>query len=371
MTLSRPRNRIKLPRLRKFLFTKAICGKITLMNKIFIFETKGWEAEYLKGALAKSGFECSLFEDPLNSGTLPPFNDVDAISVFVGSKVDKEVIDHFPNLKLITTRSTGFDHIDITYAKQKGIVLGYVPYYGENTVAEFAMGLMLTLSRKLYWNIERIKVDRRFSFEGLMGVDLKGKTLGVIGAGHIGQHLIKIAKGFEMNVIAFDRNQKPELAKEMGFEYRTLDELLAQSDFISLHLFYASETHHIINKNNVGKIKKGAYLINTARGPLVETEALVMALKDGTLAGAGLDVLEEEDILKDEMGYWLKFENTAEPSNMETVLYTHVLMDMPNVVITPHNAFNSKEANIRILDTDIENVSGFFSAGAVKNPIQA
>jgi D-lactate dehydrogenase len=204
----------------------------------------------------------------------------------------------------------------------------------------------------------------------LTGIDLKGKTLGVIGAGHIGQHVIRMAKGFEMNVIAFDRYPKPELAKELGFEYKSMDEVLSQSDFITLHLFYAPETHHVINKESIKKIKKGAYLINTARGPLVETEALVAALKDGTLAGAGLDVLEEEDILKDEMGYWLKFENTAQPSNMENVLYNHILMDMPNVIITPHNAFNTKEAITRILDTDIANITEFFLKGVVKEPIK-
>jgi D-lactate dehydrogenase len=338
------------------------------MAKIGVFQIQGWEADYLKEALTKAGLECDFYQQGVDS--LPLKNDYDAISVFVGPKVDAKAIDYFPNLKAITTRSTGFDHIDLAYARSKSISLGYVPYYGENTVAEFAMGLMLTLSRKLYWNIDRIKREDKFSFEGLTGVDLKGKTLGVIGAGHIGQHLIKMAKGFEMNVIAFDRTAKPELAAQLGFEYKTLDEVLEQSDFISLHLFYAPETHHVINKSNIGKIKKGAYLINTARGPLVETEALVAALKDGTLAGAGLDVLEEEDILKDEMGYWLKFEKTAEPSNMENILYNHILMDMPNVIITPHNAFNTKEAITRILDADIANLTEFFQKGAVQNPIK-
>ncbi len=339
-------------------------------KKIALFDAKGWEAEYLKNALTQGGFDCDVYGGELNENNLPPKNDYDSISVFISSKINKAVIDYFPNLKLITTRSTGFDHIDLDYTKSKNIKLGYVPYYGENTVAEFAMGLILTLSRKLYWNIERIKVEDKFNFDGLTGVDLKGKTLGVIGAGHIGQHLIKMAKGFEMNVIAFDRNPNPQIASDLGFEYKTLDEVLGQSDFISLHLFYAPETHHVINKESIKKIKKGAYLINTARGPLVETEALVMALKDETLAGAGLDVLEEEDVLKDEMGYWLKFEKTAEPTNMENVLYNHILMDMPNVIITPHNAFNTKEAITRILDNDIANTEDFFAKGEVKTPIK-
>jgi D-lactate dehydrogenase len=340
------------------------------MKKLALFDAKGWEADYLREALTKAGFECDVYENNLDSQNLPEKKDYQAISVFISSKIDKPVIDHFPGLELITTRSTGFDHIDLAYAREKGSALGYVPYYGENTVAEFAIGLILTLSRKLYWSIDRIKKEAKFSFEGLRGTDLRGKTLGVIGAGHIGQHVIRMAKGFEMNIIAFDRYPKPELAKELGFEYKSMDEILGQSDFITLHLFYAPETHHIINKESIKKIKRGAYLINTARGPLIETEALVMALKDGTLAGAGLDVLEEEDILKDEMGYWLKFEKTAQSSNMENVLYNHILMDMPNVIITPHNAFNTKEAITRILDTDITNIAEFFSKGAVKEPIK-
>lgn len=220
------------------------------MAKIAVFEIKGWERDYLKDALDKAGHSVDFYEGNVSKESLPPKNDYDAISIFVGSPVTKEVIDYFPNLKAITTRSTGFDHIDLAYARSKNIALGYVPYYGENTVAEFAMGLLLTLTRKLYLSIDRIKETSNFSFEGLEGVDLKGKTLGVIGAGHIGQHVIKIAKGFGMNIIAFDRNPKPELAQQLGFEYKTMDEVLEQSDFITLHLFYSPETHHIINKNN-------------------------------------------------------------------------------------------------------------------------
>ena len=340
------------------------------MNKISIFEIKGWETDYLKNTLTKAGFDCDFHEERLSQESLPVVNDTAAISVFVGSKIDKSVIDHFPNLKVITTRSTGFEHIDLTYARQKGIALGYVPYYGENTVAEFAMGLMLTLSRKLFISIDQLKEGGKFSFEGLEGVDLKGKTLGIIGAGHIGQHVIRMAKGFDMNVIAFDRFPKPELAQQLGFEYKSFDEVLGQSDFISLHLFYAPETHHIINKNNISKIKRGAYLINTARGPLIETEALVLALKKGILAGAGLDVLEEEGVMQDEQGYWLKDKPHGDYTNLETVLFNHILLEMPNVVITPHNAFNTKEAITRILDTDIANIIEFFSKGAVKEPIK-
>lgn len=337
------------------------------MAKIAIFQSKGWEADYLKSALTQAGHQVDFYENILSKDALPPKSDYDAVSVFVGSPVTKEVIDYFPNLKLITTRSTGFDHIDLEYAKSKNIALGYVSHYGENTVAEFTMGLILTLSRKLYLGIDRIKETENFSFDGLEGFDLKGKTLGVIGAGRIGRHVIKMAKGFDMNIIAYDRNPNPEFSKELGFEYKSIDEILGQSDVITLHVFYSPETHHLINKDNISKIKKGAYLINTSRGPVVETDALVSALRNGILGGAGLDVLEEEGLLKDEMGSSWK---QAGADSIRTVLENHALMQMPNVMITPHNAFNTKEAVIRILDSDIANTKSFFETSKVVEEIK-
>lgn len=335
---------------------------------IALFQINGWEAEYVKDALSKAGIEADLYEEGIDKAAVAEPGKYEAISVFVGPAVNKEIIDKFPNLKIITTRSTGFDHIDVAYARSKNIALGYVSHYGENTVAEFAMGLILTLSRKLYWSVDRIKEQKQFSYEGLEGFDLKGKTLGIIGAGRIGRHVIKMAKGFDMNIIAYDRIPNPQFAQELGFEYKSMDEVLAQSDIISLHVFYAPETHHLINCESINKIKKGAILINTSRGPVVDTQALVMALRDGTLAGAGLDVLEEEGLMKDEQGYWLR-DADDDVSGLRTVLQNEILFSMPNVVVTPHNAFNTKEAKTRILDTDVENIIGFVKSGAVTEKI--
>ncbi len=316
------------------------------------------------------GFEVDVFKDGVDEAEIESPESYDAMSVFVGPKIDKEVLDKFSNLKLITSRSTGFDHIDLEYAKSKNISLGYVPNYGENTVAEFAFGLMITLSRKLYWSIDRIKEDDKFDFKGLEGVDLKEKTVGIIGTGSIGKHMIKMCKGFNMKVIGYDAYPKEEFASELGFKYVELDELLSTSDFISLHVPYLPSTHHLINKENIEKIKKGAYIINTSRGPVIETEALVLALKKGILAGAGLDVLEEENVEKDEMGFWMRdADDDAEGINLRTVLDNNILADMPNVMITPHNAFNTKEAKTRILDTDFENIFKFFSGGEVEYKI--
>ena len=333
--------------------------------KIAFFEIENWETDYVKQRLPDVEFFFS--KEKLNKDNLPEQKDFDAVSVFVGSEVKKEVIDFFPNLKLITTRSTGFDHVDLKIAKKKGVKIGYVPGYGDNTVAEFAFGLLLNLSRKIYAAADRIKEIGSFSFEGLQGFDLSGKTMGILGTGRIGKYAIKIAKGFGMNVIAYDVFPNKDLEKELGFQYVSLDELLANSDVISLHLPYNESTHHIINSQNISKIKKGAVIINTARGALLETEALIKALNSGIISGYGADVLEEEGIIKDERAFLLY--GHPEEHNLKTALANHVLIDMPNVIITPHNAFNTKEALQRILDTDIENIKSFIEKGETKYPI--
>lgn len=335
--------------------------------KIFFTETEQWEEEYINGQLSnidyQGGINPVFIRGKLSQENISSAVDADILSVFVGTKINKELVEKLPNLKLITTRSTGFDHIDCQYANSRGIQIAYVPGYGDNTVAEFAFGLLLALSRKIYLGVDRLKEGGPFSYEGLQGFDLKGKTMGVVGTGRIGQHVIKIAKGFDMKVIACDACVNEKLAQEAGFQYVPLNDLLAQADAITLHVPYLPSTHHLINKNNISKIKKGALLINTARGPIVETEALVMALNEGILGGAGLDVLEEEGVLQDERGYALQ---GWEGHDLKTVFQDHVLMKMPNVLITPHNAFNTKEAMQRILDTDIENIREFLNSGEVK-----
>lgn len=340
------------------------------MAKVALFQITGWEQEYETQKLKEAGIEVDCYTEGVDVAQVADPDSYDTISVFVGPSVNQQTIEKFSNLKLISTRSTGFDHIDQAYADARGLALGYVPHYGENTVAEFAMGLILTLSRKLYASIDRIKEEDNFSFDGLEGIDVKGKTLGVIGAGRIGRHVIKMAKGFDMEVVAYDRNPDPDVAEKLGFTYVSFDELLAQSDIITIHLFYAPSTHHLINREAVAKMKKGVLLVNTARGPIVDTQALVLGLKDGTIGGAGLDVLEEEGVLKDEQGFWLRnADDNADDTNLRTVLENHVLIDMPNVIVTPHNAFNTREAKTRILEADIQNIISFFSDGKVQDPV--
>ncbi len=322
--------------------------------KIAFFEVKDWEKEYIKEKLNNS--DLSFFTEPLTAENADSAKDFSIISPFIYSKLDKDLLEKLPELKLIATRSTGFDHIDAGVAKAQNINVSNVPFYGENTVAEHAFALILALSRKLFDSIERVKKGD-FNLDGLTGFDLKDKTIGIVGMGHIGMHVARIARGFEMNVLAYDPNQDSPLAKQIGFEYATLEDLLKNSDIISLHAPDNKATHHMLNSENMPLIKKGAYLINTSRGGLVETNALLKALNDGTLAGAGLDVLEEECCIMEEAQLLSKeFPKTCD---LNVLLQNNMLLRQKNVIVTPHNAFDSREALMRILDTTIENIQAF------------
>lgn len=293
--------------------------------------------------------------------------DAEVLLVFVNSRVDAEVLQRFPQLKLIVTRSTGFDHINLAACAERGIVVCNVPTYGERTVAEYAFALLLTLSRKVYASIKRVHEEGRFHTEGLKGFDLAEKTLGVIGTGRIGCHVIKIANGFDMKVVAYDPYPKADLDKTCSMQYVMLEELLAQSDAITMHAPYMATTHHLLNTENMKLIKPGAVLVNTARGALIETAGLVESLQSGRLSGAALDVLEEEGFVGEE--WKLLNGKSAATDKIETVLADHQLMAFPNVVITPHNAFNTQEALERILEVTLQNLDAF-ARGEIQNAVK-
>ena len=325
-------------------------------NKIRIafFEVEKWEEDYLKNKL--KDFEASFFNEKFSLENANLAKDCQIISSFIDSQIDKSILTQLPNLKMIATRSTGFDHIDLKEAKKNNIAVCNVPFYGENTVAEHTFALILDISRNIRKSVQKVK-EEGFAVDGLKGFDLKGKTIGIVGMGHIGQHVARIARGFEMNVLAYDINEDKKLAQKLGFKYVDLKSLLKNSDIVSLHVPYNKSTHHLINSGNIDLIKKGAYLINTARGGIIETAALVKALGQGILAGAGLDVLEEECFIKEEPQLLSK--SFPEKCDLKTMLQNHVLIDQENVIITPHNAFNSKEALERILDTTVLNIQSF------------
>lgn len=333
------------------------------MKRVTIFGLEDWEKDYM-APLLKIPSEVFFCRNGLTSETASKFGDSEAISVFVHDRVTPQVLGLMPGLKFISTRSTGYDHIDLAACRQKGITVSNVPSYGESTVAEHTFALILSLSRNIHKAYVRTaKGD--FNLEGLMGFDLKGKTIGVIGAGHIGLHVVKMAKGFGMNVLVFDTRKDSFLEEIMMFRYATLDELLGNSDIITLHVPYSEKTRHMINMDNIGRIKKGALLINTSRGGLVEPDALTRALDEGILSGAGLDVLEGEELIKEERELLSK---DFPADKMKSLLRNHILMKRDNVVITPHIAFNSREAVQRILETTAENIIGYLE-GKPRNTV--
>jgi D-lactate dehydrogenase len=325
------------------------------MDKIVFFEIEDWEREYINKSL--SGYNLVFNEQKLTKENAANFADAKIISTFIYSFIDKELLEKLPSLKFIATRSMGFDHIDVEFCRQKGIVVSNVPTYGAHTVAEHTFALILAISRKIVPAVEKARKGE-FTPEGLEGFDLFGKTLGVVGTGHIGKNVCEIALAFGMKVLAFSRSEDSNLVSK-GVKYVPLEVLLTGSDIITLHLPHTKETEHIINMGNIEKIKKGAILINTARGALVETQAILEALEKGILQSAGLDVLEEEIGLKEERE--LLTSEFLKNTDIKTNLLNHVLLTRDDVVITPHNAFNSKEALIQIIDTTVANIKAYLS----------
>lgn len=292
--------------------------------------------------------ELYLYEEVLKDDHLSEIKDVDVISFRDRSKLSKAQADKLPNLKLIANRITGFDNVQKEIYATGDILLCNVPAYGATTVAEYAFAHILNLSRKIYRSI-LTRDPQMFAEDQITGFDLEGKTIGIIGTGRIGFNVARIARGFNMEVVGYDIYQNEEMAAKYDLKYLSLDELLATADVISLNLPLTDQTKYIINQHNVLKIKKGAILVNTGRGGLLDVKAIIAALDAGILAGAGLDVLEGEDII-------FKGHNREK---VEIDEHNLKLLDYKNVVITPHNAFNTKNAHQRIITTTLENIHSY------------
>jgi D-lactate dehydrogenase len=322
--------------------------------KIAVFEVEAWEQEAFEDL--KRDHEIEFTAEKLSEDTAAAHADADIISTFIYSKLSEGILANFSDLTLIATRSTGFDHIDMEYCRRNDIAVCNVPTYGCQTVAEHVFGLLLTISHHL---VEAIDRTRRgdFSLQGLTGFDLRGKTIGVIGTGEIGACVIAIARGFGMRIVAFDTRQRQELAAEYGFDYLALDDLLAAADIVTLHIPANEKTHHFIGGEQFDRMKTGVILINTARGTVVDVQALVRAISEGKVRAAGLDVLPEEPVIREEAE--LLRSATREEYDKTALLAGHILLRLRNVVITPHSAFNTREAIGRILDTTVENIEAF------------
>ena len=314
--------------------------------KIAFFDTKPYDRPAFDKYGKEHGVEFKYFETKLNEDTAELANGFDGVCVFVNDTVNAAVIDklHAMGIKVIALRCAGYNNVDIKYAFGKIHVLR-VPAYSPYAVAEHTMALLLASVRRIHKAYIRSK-DFNFSLAGLTGFDLHGKTVGVIGTGRIGRVFINICRGFGMKVLAYDKFPANEIDNGDSVRYTTLDELFANSDIISLHCPLTDETHHLIDKNALDKCRKGVVILNTSRGALVDTEALLAAIKTRQVGAACLDVYEEEaDVFfEDNSGHIMEDDTLAR------------LISMPNVIVTSHQAFLTEEALSNIAETTVKNI---------------
>lgn len=308
-------------------------------------------------------YDIKFFKESLNKETVKtlPQEDLDEaaiISVFIGSEIDKEVISKFKNLRVISTRSTGYNHICINSCAERNIALVNVDSYGHASVAQFTIGLMIMLVRNILPALN-IKIDNTFVDANLTGHNLNNLTLGVIGTGAIGSAVAKYAKCFGMNILAFDLKQNRDLVENNFVRYVEMDELLKLSDIVTLHSVYTRDNYKMISENQFNLMKNNSYFINVSRGELVDNEALLNSLDSGKLKGAGLDVVSCVD-LNDFT------ENKTEKSSILCVETSETLKRLkahPNVIITPHIAYDTQEAIDFILQTTFDGITDFLSGG--------
>ena len=315
--------------------------------KVAFFDTKPYDVPGFDHYAAAADLEIKYFETRLNADTVSLASGFDAVCVFVNDTVDSAVVEKLYEMgvKVIALRCAGFNNVDIRAASGK-LPVYRVPAYSPYAVAEHAMALLLTINRRTHKAYIRTR-DFNFSLQGLAGFDLHGKTVGIIGTGKIGRVFADICKGFGMNILAYDKFPNPST----GYEYVELEVLLQRSDIISLHCPLTDETHHMINDATVAQMKPGTVIINTSRGALIDTEALIDGIKSERISGAGLDVYEEEAELfyEDRSGKVVQDDNLVR------------LIGMPNVIVTSHQAFLTQEALNNIAQTTVENLTNFFA----------
>lgn len=323
------------------------------MKKIAFFDTKKYDIESFDRNNSK--FEIIYYEDKLNKKTVVLANGCDAVCAFVNDDINKDVIDllYSFGIKVLLLRCAGYNNVDIKYAYNKIHILR-VPAYSPNAVAEHAMALLLCLNRKIHKAYLRTR-DFNFNINGFTGFDLAGKRVGVIGTGKIGVEFISICKGFKMDVVAYDPYPNPNL----DVAYVTLDELFNTSDVISLHCPLTSSTKHLINEEAIIKMKDNVVIINTSRGGLIDSKALLYALHDKKIKAAGLDVYEEEANLF--------FEDNSNEIIQDDVLA--LLISLPNVIITSHQGYLTEEALDNIANITLKNFDDYLNGLNLENEI--
>ena len=331
------------------------------METIIFYDTKQFERDFFEKELFdKYNLEFKEYE-------LTPDNDIsymeenaEIISVFTGSRLTSETLYKFKKLKLILTRSVGFSHIDMEYCNENHILVANTPHYGDYTVAEFSFGILLNLVRRICYGVNELKNGDLYP--ETFGMELCDKTMGVIGTGSIGEKSVKIAKGFSMNVVCYDIKENVEVEEKYGAKYVSLDTLCKLSDVIMLHAPLTPNSYHLIDRDKISLMKEDVVIVNTARGELIDTEALYDALLDNKIKGAALDVLEYEETISNK-----RPGENINLKNLRTSLINSKLLNLPNVIVTPHIAYDTKEAVNRILEMTLVNLYQYANGEEIKN----
>lgn len=317
------------------------------MSDVAVYDTKPYDRHFLSQYAEPHSLKLNFHDYRLSVDTVPTIKNAQTVCVFVNDKVNAACIDLLAQqgVKHIALRCAGFNNVDIKRAKEKGIHVTRVPAYSPHAVAEHSVGLLLTLNRKIHRAYNRVR-EHNFSLNGLVGFDIHQKTIGIVGTGKIGKIAAQIFRGFDAKVLAYDPFPSADWAQAHGIEYVPFEKLLNQSDVISLHLPLTPESSHLLNSKTLAQVKPGAFLINTSRGKLIDTSALIESLKKGTLGGVALDVYEEEE--------GIFFEDLSDQVLQDDDLSR--LLTFPNVLITSHQAFLTQEALNEIARVTIENI---------------
>jgi D-lactate dehydrogenase len=330
------------------------------MNVLF-FSSKVYDSTFFKKSNAEFHHKLTFLEVPLNKSTAVLAKGHEAVCIFVNDEANAEVLQELANqgIRLIALRCAGFNNVDLAAAQELGMKVVRVPAYSPHSVAEHTLALILTLNRKTHRAYNRVK-EGNFALNGLMGFDLHGKTAGLIGLGKIGLVTAQILKGFGCRVLGHDIVKRDEF-DEIGIEFTDLDTLYAESDIISLHCPLTPQTHHIINRESISRMKEGVMLINTSRGALVDTKAVIGALKSGHISYLGIDVYEEEADLF--------FEDLSDRVIQDDVFMR--LLSFNNVLITGHQAFLTSNALESIAAVTLQNISDFERGHQLENEVKA
>jgi D-lactate dehydrogenase len=326
--------------------------------RIAVFSTKPYDRRFLQAA-AQGAHDFTWIEARLDAATARLAEGCEAACLFVNDRADAAALRalHDGGVKLLALRSAGFNHVDLAEAKRLGLAVGRVPAYSPEAVAEHTVALILALNRRIHRAYNRVR-EGNFALDGLLGFDLHGRTVGVIGTGQIGHAFARIMRGFGCRLLGHDPQQSPDCLA-LGMEYRTLDDLLPEADIVSLHCPLTPGTRHLIDAARLARMKPGAMLINTSRGAILDTAAVIRALKSGRLGHLGLDVYEEEEKLF--------FEDLSGTVIADDVFAR--LLTFPNVLITGHQGFFTEEAMRAIAETTLANVARFEATGAPLHPV--